>query len=487
MQNMEVNMVLKKKVVEGAVVAGLLIAVTTTTAVTNHVVSKVSTNTNIITAQTNSTSAGIINELGTQQMNYLVAGTKDVNENQTNAGVMKAVASNIQNASEASAITVTPSDVSLTASAVSTDPQQANANEEAAQTQEIIQTDTQQVITQEQSQKAQAETVVTQNASNEATVVQNTDISINSDSVAAQIANEQAQWNNRLMANVDQFLNVRQTQDENSQIVGKLYKGDVADILERGDVWTHIKSGAVDGYVMNQYCVFGVDAYNYAKTNCETEASATTGGLRLRSEPREDASVVDLIAEGQVMTVSKDTPEVDGWIAIKYDSRVAYVSSTYVNVKLAVGTGITIAEEKAQQAAEAADKAKKEAEKASKEAKTVQKSAVVASGDDVSMLAAVIQLEAGGEPYAGKVAVGAVVMNRVRSGRFANSISGVIYQNGQFSTAGSVARVASHVSASCRQAAQEAINGADNTGGCVSFRRASSGHGGLVIGNHVFF
>lgn len=480
MQNMEVNMVLKKKVVESAVVAGLLVIVTTTTAVTNHVVSNVSTNTNIaITAQTNSTSAGITNELGTQQMNHLVAGTKEVQVKQANAGVMKAVATNIQNTTDASAITVTPSDVSLTAASASAGVQQVDTSVDSTQqTKEISQPDTQQVSTQEQTT---TEAVTTQNSSNEANIVQNTDISINSDSVAAQIASEEAQWTNKLMANVDQFLNVRATQDENSEIVGKLYKGDSADVIEKGDVWTHIKSGSVDGYVMNQYCVFGVDAYNYAKANCETEATATTGGLRLRSEAKEDASIVDLIAEGQVMTVSKDTPAINGWIAIQYNNGVAYVSSTYVSVKLAVGTGITIAEEKAQQAAEEADKAKEEA-------KTVQKSAVAASGDDVSMLAAVIQLEAGGEPFEGKVAVGAVVMNRVRSGRFANSISGVIYQNGQFSTAGSVAAVAARgTSASCRQAAQEAINGTDNTGGCVSFRRASSGHGGLVIGNHVFF
>ena len=81
-------------------------------------------------------------------------------------------------------------------------------------------------------------------------------------------------------------------------------------------------------------------------------------------------------------------------------------------------------------------------------------------------------------------------MNRLRSGSYPSTIYDVIYQKGQFTPAGSgsVARViANGPSATCVQAAQEALNGTDNTGGAVSFRRASSGHAGVVIGNHVFY
>ena len=105
-------------------------------------------------------------------------------------------------------------------------------------------------------------------------------------------------------------------------------------------------------------------------------------------------------------------------------------------------------------------------------------------------MAALIQCEAGGECYEGKVAVGAVVMNRVRSGRYPNSMTEVIYASGQFTPAGNgkVAAVLTNgPKAACIQAAQEAINGVDNTSGAVSFRQARTGHAGLVIGNHVFF
>lgn len=86
-------------------------------------------------------------------------------------------------------------------------------------------------------------------------------------------------------------------------------------------------------------------------------------------------------------------------------------------------------------------------------------------------------------------AVGAVVVNRVRSGGFANSIYGVIYQRGQFGPASSgrlEARLASGVSASARQAARAALNGSDPTGGAKYFKLASSGHAGTVVGPIVF-
>ena len=110
--------------------------------------------------------------------------------------------------------------------------------------------------------------------------------------------------------------------------------------------------------------------------------------------------------------------------------------------------------------------------------------------DDVTLLAAIIQCEAGNEVYEGQLAVGAVIMNRVRSGGYPSTVHDVIYQKSQFppAGAGTVASVAARgPKQSCLQAAQEALNGTDNTGGATCFRRASSGHAGVVIGNHVFY
>ena len=89
------------------------------------------------------------------------------------------------------------------------------------------------------------------------------------------------------------------------------------------------------------------------------------------------------------------------------------------------------------------------------------------------------------------LAVGAVVMNRVRSSSYPNSIMGVIYQSGQFSPVASgrfiLALSQGSATSSCRQAAQAAVGGSSNVGGCLSFRRNTGDISGIVIGNHVFY
>ena len=304
---------------------------------------------------------------------------------------------------------------------------------------------------------------------------------------APQMSEEEASWQNRLMANVEESLNVRTEPNEAAALAGKLRKGDVAEVVERMDGWTHITSGNVDGYVKDEFCVFGQEAYAYAKANCTTKATVLEAGLRLRSEANEASSIYDVVAQGDTLTVAADMEVPEGWVAIQYGDGIAYVSAQYVEVALSTGTGITVEEEQAIIAKQKAEEEAKKAEQA-KKAATTQKAAVEASYDEVTILGALIQLEAGNECYDGQVAVGAVVMNRVRSGSYPNSISDVVYQRGQFSVRDRVAGVAAGgVKSSCLQAAQQAINGTDNTGGALQFAPVSSGRGGVVIGNHVFY
>lgn len=295
------------------------------------------------------------------------------------------------------------------------------------------------------------------------------------------------EWQNRLMADVDEFLYVRAGGDENAEIIGKLYNGAVAEIVEVGDTWTHIVSGKVEGYVKNDYCVTGEAAFEYAVENVETQAEIQTDGLRVRSEADENGKVLTAVSTGTTLTVDTETETNDEWVAVKYGDGTAYVSAEYVTTDLALGEAVSIEEERAALAKKAEEEAKA-AQVSGTE--TVQKASVAASVDEVTLLAALIQCEAGNESYEGQLAVGAVVMNRVRSGRYPGSVSGVIYDRGQFTPAasGAVASVAANgPKASCVQAAQEALAGADNTGGATCFRRASSGMAGVVIGNHVFF
>lgn len=111
------------------------------------------------------------------------------------------------------------------------------------------------------------------------------------------------------------------------------------------------------------------------------------------------------------------------------------------------------------------------------------------SAGDLALLAALIECEAGGESYEGKLAVGSVVMNRVRSSRFPNSVVEVIYQKGQFSpvASGRFAAVLSRgASADSVRAAQECLAG-NSTVSCLYFCRNNGLVTGLVIGNHVFY
>ncbi len=309
------------------------------------------------------------------------------------------------------------------------------------------------------------------------------------ESAVSEENSEEAEWENRLMADVNEFLYVRADASADAEIVGKLYKGDVADIQETGEEWTHITSGNVDGYVSNDYCVTGTEALAYAKENVGTEAEVQADGLRVRSDADENAAVITAVSTGTTLQVDTEA-ETDGdWVPVIYNGTTRYVSSDYVTLSLATGEGVTIEEERKEQERIAAEEAAKKASQVT-EVTTVQNSAVTASTDDVTLLAAIIQCEAGNEIYEGQVAVGAVVMNRVRSGSYPSSIYEVIYQSGQFPPAGngSVARIVSNgPKTTCIQAAQEAIAGTDNTAGAMYFKRASSGHAGVVIGNHVFY
>lgn len=111
------------------------------------------------------------------------------------------------------------------------------------------------------------------------------------------------------------------------------------------------------------------------------------------------------------------------------------------------------------------------------------------SGSSLELLSAIIYCEAGNQPYEGQLAVGSVIMNRVESSSFPNSISGVIYQSGQFSpvSSGRFARaLASGAGRHCKAAAREVLNGTRNVS-CLYFCADNGLIDGTVIGDHVFY
>lgn len=110
---------------------------------------------------------------------------------------------------------------------------------------------------------------------------------------------------------------------------------------------------------------------------------------------------------------------------------------------------------------------------------------------DRYLLANLIYCEAGAEPYAGKVGVGAVVINRLLSSVFPDTVTGVIYQNKQFSPVASgrlaLALAENRATNDCYRAADEAMTGVTNVGGCVFFRTPIPGLTGQQIGGHIFY
>ncbi len=286
-------------------------------------------------------------------------------------------------------------------------------------------------------------------------------------------------WDGIVMAKVDSSVSVRSDATTDAAIIGKMFKGDAGEIMEQEDGWTMIQSGDVTGWVSDEYLAFGQEAEERAQADVPKVATVTAQTLKVREEASTEAPVIDLIGMGETIEVGE---EQDGWLEIVYsDGDVNFISAEYVEISYQYGEAKTMEEIKAEEAE------RKAAEE--KERRTKNLGAIAASADDVTLLAALIQAEAGNQPYEGQLGVGAVVMNRVRSGSYPNSIAAVISAPGQFgpvATGRVSAILASGPRASCVQAAQAAINGETTVGSLTHFRRAG-GIDGLIIGNHVFY
>lgn len=285
-----------------------------------------------------------------------------------------------------------------------------------------------------------------------------------------------------VMAKVNEFVNMRQDADQDAEKVGVLYKDCGGEIVEQIAGWTKVKSGDVTGWIKNDYLYFDEEAKNIAKDVGMLTAYSETETLRVRMDADLESGVLGLLANGEAVEAIAEEGD---WVSVNYEGTKGYVAKEYVKVVFDIDKAESMAVIKAREEAERARAA------AAAEAKRIaQKEAVMATASEVDILAALIQCEAGGEPYEGQVAVGAVVMNRVRSGGYPNTITDVIYASGQFVPA-SKGKMESLIlngttKASCRQAANEAINGACNVGDALHFRR-NNGRAGLVIGNHVFY
>lgn len=286
-----------------------------------------------------------------------------------------------------------------------------------------------------------------------------------------------------VMAKVNQYVNIRQEADQNAEKVGVLYKDCGGEILEKAGEWTKVSSGDVVGWIKNDYLYFGSEAEEIAKEVGMLTAYSTTQTLRVRKEADLNSGVLGLLANGEAVEAIAEEGE---WVSVNYEGKTGYVSAEYVRVEFGIDQAESMEVIKAREEAE-----RKRAAELAAAKRVQQKQAVLATASEVEILAALIQCEAGGEPYEGQLAVGAVVLNRVRNGGYPNTIADVIYASGQFAPAAR-GRMESlilnkTIKASCMQAANEAINGMTNVGDSLHFRRNNGSRAGIVIGNHVFW
>ena len=155
------------------------------------------------------------------------------------------------------------------------------------------------------------------------------------------------------IAKVQDYVNVRAENNEDSEVLGKLYNNSAATVLETtDDGWYKISSGSVTGYVKSEYVVVGDDAT--VKSAGRRVATVNTETLKVRTSADENSEVLGLVAGEDDLTVIDESA--DGWVGVSTEDGTGYVSSDYVSLD----TEFTYAESKEE---EAARLAKEEAER----------------------------------------------------------------------------------------------------------------------------
>lgn len=303
---------------------------------------------------------------------------------------------------------------------------------------------------------------------------------------------ESSAWEDKAAANVKTCANIREAADVESGKVGILPRGSVAEILEIADGWTRVKSGSVEGYIKDELLVYGEEAKNLYDEVHKITATVQASALRVRQNPSLEAEQIGSMAQGSSVSVKKNQGD---WYEVSYQNQTAYMAAEYLTLDEVDETALSMAEyeeqlrkEEERQKEEKAKQAQAAKNTANPDTAKTASAAASVGGGELDILAAIIECEAGGESHTGKVAVGAVVMNRVASGKFPNSISAVVQQRGQFSPVASgkfSSVLARGARQDCYQAAREAIGGSNPVGNALYF---NSGKGkGQQIGNQHFY
>lgn len=191
-------------------------------------------------------------------------------------------------------------------------------------------------------------------------------------------SSEEEMYQNLVIAQVRNYVNVRSLPSEEGEIVGKLYNNSVGDFISEEDGWYQITSGNVTGYVKGDYCVTGEEAAELAKEVGTRIATVDTQTLFVRKEATTESSVLSMVPRDEELLVLEET---EGWVKVDVEEGIGWVSADYVILK----SEFVMAESREEEAARLA-KEQEERKKARKaaEAKAASKRKNTASQQSAS-------------------------------------------------------------------------------------------------------
>ncbi|MBQ2802733.1 MAG: C40 family peptidase [Lachnospiraceae bacterium] len=140
---------------------------------------------------------------------------------------------------------------------------------------------------------------------------------------------EEDLFRNLVIAQVNDYVNVRSIPSEEGEILGKLYDDSVGTFISEENGWYQITSGSVTGYVKGEYCVTGEEAVALAKEVGTRIATVTTTTLKVRTEPSLEASVLGLVPIEDQLVVSEET---EGWVKVDVEEGIGWVSTEFVTL-----------------------------------------------------------------------------------------------------------------------------------------------------------
>lgn len=157
-------------------------------------------------------------------------------------------------------------------------------------------------------------------------------------------------YTNLGVANVDNWLNVREEPSLEASILGKLPMNAGCEILQTLNGWYQISSGDVTGYVSAEYLLTGDAANERASQAVSTVATVTADRLMVREQPNTECTILNRVAQNEDLEVAA---VLDGWVQVNVAGRTGYVSAEFVNVHNALPKGVTLEQLSAENASEA--------------------------------------------------------------------------------------------------------------------------------------